>query len=434
MKILIIAFYYPPENSWAKIASLRPHAWAKYWSQLGHQIYVITAHRADRPTSGPNPTVLGVPYWPARPTKTMPVPIPESSAAPTTLKFFKPRVLGELRSLLQVTRQTLKLGSFLQTSDFWQVPAYRAALRLHRTVELDLVISTYGPPANHAIAARLRQTTGLFWVADYRDLWHGNSYLPINTALARLEDWRERRCLRHADLVTAVSEGLAEALSTRLHTPVATVENGFDTDDLTAVELYHWPNGKVHLLYTGTVYPGKQNIAPLFAALALLRCQYPNLDQRLEVLLYGWNLAPLAAEAEVDNLGDIVSLGGSRQRSQILSMQASADALVFLDWQDPSAKGILTGKLFEYIFAGKPILGIGATPATAAGQLILDLGVGHPVGNDPTAIADLLAPLLTGHTLPYNPQYDKIEQYTRKNLAHRLLDIMVEAKARSVNP
>ncbi|MBD2231230.1 glycosyltransferase [Phormidium tenue] len=434
MKILIIAFYYPPEDSWAKIASLRPYAWAKYWSQLGHQIYVITAYRADRHPSSPNPRVVGVPYWPSRPIMAIPTVLVDSAAAPSTIKSLKSKVLSGLRSLLQTTRQGLKLGSFFQTSDFWQAPAYAKAFSLHRQINFDLVISTYGPPANHAIAARLKQKTGLFWVADYRDLWHGNSYVPTNAALGRLEDWRERRCLGRANLVTAVSDGLAEALTAKLQTPVTTVENGFDTDDLTGVELYRWPDGKVRLLYTGTVYPSKQSAVPLFAALDLLRSNHPNLNQKLEVLFYGWNLDHLGAEAEAHNLSSIVRLGGALPRSQILAMQGRADALIFLDWQDPTAKGILTGKLFEYIFAGKPILGIGATPATAAGRLMLDLGIGHPVGNDPAAIAALLSPLLAGHALPYTPHHDKIQQYTRKNLARRLLDIIVEAKARSANP
>ncbi|PSR18709.1 hypothetical protein C8255_06005 [filamentous cyanobacterium CCP3] len=431
MKILIVAFYYPPEHSWAKIASLRPHAWAKYWSQLGHQVYVLTAYHADRPSSSLNPTVVGVPYWPARPTKPMATAPTNRAVVPNSSRSLKTVVVGGLRSLLRTIREKLRLGSFLQASDFWQTPACARALSLHRDINFDLVVSTYGPPANHAIAARLKQKTGLFWVADYRDLWHGNSYVPINAALARLEDWRERRCLGRADLVTAVSDGLAQALIARLQVPVTTVENGFDTDDLTAIKPYSWSDQKVRLLYTGTVYPAKQNAVPLFAALSLLCSHHPDLDQRLEVLFYGWNLEHLETEIETRNLGSIVRLGEPQPRSQILAMQGSAHALIFLDWQDPLAKGILTGKLFEYSFAGKPILGIGATPATAAGRLMLDLGVGHPVGNDPVAIAALITSLLAGCALPYAPQHDKIQQYTRKHLAHRLLDFIIDAKARS---
>ncbi|MGB3199463.1 MAG: hypothetical protein WBA99_01085, partial [Nodosilinea sp.] len=224
---------------------------------------------------------------------------------------------------------------------------------------------------------------------------------------------------------------LAQVLTERLHRPVTTVENGFDTDDLTAIKSFTWPDQKVRLLYTGTVYPGKQSAVPLFTALSLLCSHHPNLDQRLEVLFYGWNLEHLKTEIETHNLGSIVRLGEPQPRSQILAMQGSAHALIFLDWQDPLAKGILTGKLFEYSFAGKPILGIGATPATAAGRLMLDLGVGHPVGNDPDAIAALITSLLADRALPYAPRRDKMQQYTRKHLAYRLLDLIIDAKARS---
>ena len=42
MKILIVSYYFPPQNS---IASLRPYSWAKWWSRAGHDVTVLTIEK-----------------------------------------------------------------------------------------------------------------------------------------------------------------------------------------------------------------------------------------------------------------------------------------------------------------------------------------------------------------------------------------------------
>ena len=39
MKILIVAAYFPPRNI---VASYRPYSWAKYWTDAGHDVTVLT--------------------------------------------------------------------------------------------------------------------------------------------------------------------------------------------------------------------------------------------------------------------------------------------------------------------------------------------------------------------------------------------------------
>ncbi len=39
MKILIVSFFFPPQNA---IGGQRPYSWAKYWSRKGHEVHVLT--------------------------------------------------------------------------------------------------------------------------------------------------------------------------------------------------------------------------------------------------------------------------------------------------------------------------------------------------------------------------------------------------------
>lgn len=421
MNILIIAFYYPPEESWAKVASLRPAAWAKYWSRLGHQVYVLTEYKSRLSTSNYAENVIGVEYWPSRSIKTI-SPVLETDTQNTNKDLKRKKSRTTIRSVIQTIRQGLRLGSFGQSSDFWLLPALVKAVQLQDSVNFDVVLSTYGPPANHIIAAALTRMRKLFWVADYRDLWFGNHFLQSNPILAIVENKIEQSCIKNAGFITTVSEGLAESLSSRFNVPVLTIENGFDLEDLPSTRIPMWSDQKKRLAYTGTIYWGKQEPTPLLEALKLLQQSRPRVHQELEILFYGWNLERLRELSQQYGVSRVIKIYEPRPREEILNIQASVDVLLFLDWSDSSTKGILTGKLFEYCFAGKPIIGIGSTAETSAGRLMLELGTGIPVGYSADQIVKILQVLLDDQPLPYAPNSQKMKRFTRENLAYEMLE------------
>jgi hypothetical protein len=87
-------------------------------------------------------------------------------------------------------------------------------------------------------------------------------------------------------------------------------------------------------------------------------------------------------------LDDVVTQHGKVSHAESLRIQANADVLLLLLWNDPGEKGVLSGKVFEYIGAARPILMTGLE-ASAAGDLIRDNRLGV-VSNDPSVIADAL--------------------------------------------
>lgn len=415
MKILIVAFYYPPEDSWAKMASLRPASWVKYWEALGHQVCVLTDAK-DFTTAN----IHRVSYWPSRP-RWGTISASQSGQSPLRLKVYT-----RLRSLFNGFQKAIGFGSLFQTSNFWIFGAVKKAVSLFEDVGFDLIVSTYGPPANHIVAALLKRKTGCFWVADYRDLWHGNDFVVSKGIFDLVERHLENWCVSEVDLMTTVSTELSKNLKTRFNTEVVTVENGFDPDDLEGVHPHVWPERKIRLMYSGQIYSGKRDPAPLLDALLLLQARHPKLSQMIEVLFYGWNLDELKHQVDRLSLQDVVKVNVAKPRKEILGLQQSIDALIFLDWNDPNVNGVLTGKLFEYFFAGKPIIGIGSTPDSAAGQLMMDLGVGYPTGNSVETIASLIGELLKGQVLQYSPRIEKIQQFTRQRLANKMLDKIME--------
>ena len=69
----------------------------------------------------------------------------------------------------------------------------------------------------------------------------------------------------------------------------------------------------------------------------------------------------------------------------------TVDVLLLLRWNHPSENGVIAGKLFEYIGAGKEILSLGSTTGEAA-EIIRNNKFGF-VTNDPHEISEYLESL-----------------------------------------
>jgi hypothetical protein len=161
-----------------------------------------------------------------------------------------------------------------------------------------------------------------------------------------------------------VSEPLAASLRKRFQQPVATILNGFDPQDFPNEASGASSEGLI-ISYTGTIYPGKRDPTPLFQALSLL-----GSDARsVKVRFYGRRLVGLRELSLRYNVAASVELFSSVPYHESLRLQQESDLLLLLLWDTPEERGVYTGKLFEYIGAGRPILAIGLDDGVA-GTLI----------------------------------------------------------------
>lgn len=87
---------------------------------------------------------------------------------------------------------------------------------------------------------------------------------------------------------------------------------------------------------------------------------------------YPGSVAQLAASYGVEHL---VTMKGQVPYRESLRVQQEADALLLFPWTDPKERGVYSGKLFEYVGAGRPILAVGGG-RTVACDLIIERGLG----------------------------------------------------------
>jgi glycosyltransferase involved in cell wall biosynthesis len=283
----------------------------------------------------------------------------------------------------------------------WVPFALPHALRLARAGSVDCVVTSSPPHSGHLIGMALR-SRGVAWVADLRDGWRfdpSRPRYPLRVQRA-LDAALERRMARTADVAVGVTRPIAEDLAARLDARATTITNGFDPDAHARTEIPRGGDGgsllrpgRHSLVHTGTVgYAGRgRSFEPLVEALRRLRRTRPDVAERLELVFAGPAAAHERRLLEDPDVAGTVTLAGALPHPDALALQRAADSLLVVAGE--RHRSVATGKLYEYLAAGRPILVLGAH--SAAADIVAEAGAGIAVAaDDPDAIAVALARLV----------------------------------------
>jgi glycosyltransferase involved in cell wall biosynthesis len=315
----------------------------------------------------------------------------------------------------------------------WVPFALQRALTLRRGEPFDCVVTTSPPASAHLIGAALR-SLGTPWLADLRDGWTFDPPRPAwPTRLQVVVDGMlERAVLRRADRVVAVTRPIASDLERRLGVPVPVITNGFDPDDRPAEEAPPLAPARHSLVHTGRMTVVGRSPLAFFQGLHEYLRRRPDGAQQLEVVLAG----PVSAEQQAlladERLEGLVRSVGSLERPQTLALQHHADTLLVLaEGNDvrPS-RSVATGKLFEYLAAGRPVLVLGE--GSEAARIVREAGAGVAArGDHPGVIASALERLVDqGLETPRKA----VDQYAWPALIRRLeaeIEALVAAEPRT---
>jgi glycosyltransferase involved in cell wall biosynthesis len=358
VKVLLVTMYFPPAGGGGV---QRPLKLAQYLPALGIETHVLAPDD---------------PKWVHR---------DPDLHIPTQAWIHRARYLGprarkpaeELRAAdgfdralvqAQVTARRLLLPDASVT---WNLTAIPAAIRIARREGIDAVITTSPPASVHFVGAAVQRATGAKWIADLRDPIVANQHRRDDTAAARARQVANeqvaRLVARKADAVTCVSEAIAdEVRELGAHGTVRVVANGCDFDDFAGLE--YTPGERFRITHTGSFF-GRRDPRPFLQAFH---------DAGLDAVarFVGDFRSSDREWAESLDLGDRLELVDYLPRSDSLRLQRDSEALLLLV---PDAggrgKGVLSGKVFEYIAAGRPILAV-VPPDGAAAELIRETGSG----------------------------------------------------------
>lgn len=421
-KILLIAWHFPPFNS---VASSRTYGFARYLSELGYRVTVLTAdHRGD----GCNLLFEEAAHR-----------FEVVTAATVTHRDMNRVLLAEgggegggrgFSPLIHRLKKRLSyhvIGNALTSADRWLFQAMEVARTVMARERHDVIISSFSPISCHLVAWDLRRRfPGVCWVADYRDLWSENRCVPRAIfPLSLLQSLAERLLNRRADLLVTVSEPLREVLAETFRRKTYVVENGYFPDDAVVAEKGNAVFPRRHTFcYTGSIYRQKQDPTPFFRAVQELVASGELASGDVEIRFYGENSRLVQEKVDAVGLGDLVRLLPMVSRAESLAIQRSATGLLFLESDNPESRGVLTGKLFEYITSGTPVIAVGVSTSHAAGALIAETNTGRVCGTDVPAIKEAIMAAVAGER-PV-PRAERVEAYRRDRLVARLAAIIEE--------
>jgi glycosyltransferase involved in cell wall biosynthesis len=358
-----VSFYFPPAGG---VGVRRPLKVAAQLPELGIETHVLAPDD---------------PRWLHRDEELQP---------PAGVRVHRARYLGprgrrpaeELRQVSgarRVSRRAKLVARRLIVPDenaTWLVTAIPAAIKVVRRERIDVVLTTSPPSSVHLVGAAVKRATGIPWVADLRDPLAAHPHRNVDRLVVRVKDRAQdvvaRVVSRYADAIVPVSDAIAEEMR-RLEPrgQIVPIANGCDFDDFAGLE--YTPRRPFRFTHTGSFF-GKRDPRPFLAALA-------QVDDVLVRFVGDFRSAD-REWAEALGVSDRIELIPYLSHRRALALQRDSEGLLLLI---PDAggrgEGILSGKVFEYLAAERPILALVPTRGAAA-RLLKDTGAGVVVDPD----------------------------------------------------
>ncbi len=383
----MIAYYWPPSGGagvqrWLKFV--------KYLRQFGWEPVVYTAENAEYPildkslsTDIPaGITVLKQPIW--EPYSAYKRLIGQKKEERVVSGFLQEK--GR-KTFAQSLSLWIRGNIFIPDARrFWISPSVRYLKSWLKTNPVDVLVSTGPPHSMHLIARALHKSTGIPWLADFRDPWTNIDFaadLKMSGFAARRNASLEKAVLDEADLVTVVSAFMREEFEAKTQTPVHVITNGYDPDDF---KTQAQPNRQhFELVHTGSLND-RRNQPHLWQAIVALRASDSAFAKDFRLHLVGKNDVSIRNSIEALGLMECTIWTDYLPHKEINRVQQEAGALLLSINNYGSAeqgffspKATLTGKLFEYLAASRPILMIGPTDSQAA-TVVREGGAGMVCG------------------------------------------------------
>ena len=296
------------------------------------------------------------------------------------------------------------------------------ALLTHR---VDVIYSSSPPHSSHLAAFVLAKCFRKPHVVDFRDPWVTGAGL-----FQRWQAYAKRVVVMNAARVVVVSPGEPDDLRAELpHLDagrMAVLTNGYDPDDFCPDAGARADRSHFTMTHAGTLY--RETGKDLFHALEQLIATDPQLQHVLRVNLIGEiDSEHQAAVRRLEATGVVRSLGLQSHQATIAAMQAS-DVLLILQRGGTAAASHIPAKVFEYLFAAKPILAIAAPGAL--GELLAASRLGVTVApHDVAGLAHTIQALYHDHRsgdLHVQPDTAFISRFDRRNLTARFADLLEE--------
>ncbi len=401
-RVLVITYYWPPAGGsgvqrWVKFAKYLP---AEGWQPVIYTPLNPDAPATDRSLEADVPPEAEV----------LRTPIREPYGLYRRLFGAQKAEKSEVNPINAAEKPwKKKLSMWIRSNLFipdprrsWVRPSVRFLLKYLKGHPVDLIVSTGPPHSMHLIARDLARKTGLPWLADFRDPWTKIFYykhLLMTRVVRRKDAALERSVLEECSAVVAVSPRVQDDFRQMTSRPVHLVTNGYDEADFAPFRRDAHPEAEAGtntgtmpeamvgspseddskrsftLIHTG-LFAADGDPTVLWRILAEKCAADAQFAARLRIRLAGKTdrkvLDSIRQAGLEGNLDDL----GYRPHRDMPALQTGATVLLLPLRKEPEYASVLPGKLFEYLGARRPVLGIGQSDGAMA-QILKETGSGE---------------------------------------------------------
>ena len=426
-KVLIVTYYWPPSGGGGVQRWLK---FTKYLRDFGWEPVIYTPSNAEFPAIDPTLTkdipvgieVISTPIW-------EPYEFYKKLTGKKSTTKINSGILNDKKSPGIAEKLSIWIRGNLFIPDartFWIKPSVRYLTKYLKDNHIDAIVSTGPPHSMHLIALELHERLNIPWLADFRDPWTDIDYykeMKISAFADKKHKRLELKTISDCSAMVVVGCDMKEKYKMMGGKNIHVITNGFDTDDMEANDMVR--DTKFSISHIGTL-PPSLNLKGLWQVLAELSESLPSFRNDLEIKLVG--------KVDKSVIDDISALNLNDQFTQVeyvthdkaaSIMKQSAILLLAINKDSPNAKGILTGKIFEYLASGRPIMAIGPSDGDLS-RMFEETEAGVIAEYDDLdqirKIVTMLYEKYLNNDLSNNPI--GIEKYSRKNLTSDLAAVL----------
>ena len=320
----------------------------------------------------------------------------------------------------------------------WKIAARNVVDKELCNEHFDVVFSSYPALGTHILAEYVLQK-GIAdkWIADFRDPMYYEEYDKHNY---KKKLRKQHSIEKKADHIVVVSEGAKEKFlfNDVPESKITYLPNGYDPDDFDIEKTTaNQESQTLRFFYAGQLYAGKRDLSVLFRAVSEL--EHENVIDRNNVWFeYAGNEWPIFEQfADQYGLKDRCVNYGFVTRQKVMEIMSEIDCSIVATHNTLKDQGVVTGKVFELLLVGKPIVAIvgGDLPNSELGEIVKECkaGIVYEQANAEddyqtlkTWLKNVYGQKQADRKLATTLDVKARDRYSYSNIAHQLYSIMTK--------
>ena len=225
---------------------------------------------------------------------------------------------------------------------------------------VDSIITTGPPHSLHLIGLKLQQTLNVKWIADFRDPWTSIGYhkkLKLMFFAKKKHKALELEVLTSADQIITTSFTTKDEFLEITDKPISVITNGYSAEDFELAETTELDQ-KFTIGHIGSLL-SERNPEVLWQVLSELIEERLDFAEEFQLKLAGTISEDILHSLDTYGLRNHTLQLGYLSHQEAFQQMQKSQVLALIEIDAEETKGIIAGKLFEYLFAKRPIIAIG---------------------------------------------------------------------------